>query len=104
MEESSLVPMQEIVELLPAADEAPLPEGAPADAPLLARVFKTVSEAHVGDVTYFRLYRGEVASADEVWNAEHDTVEKLVHASVPQGHDRLEVEKLSAGVPAERAT
>ena len=69
--------LKEIVELLPAADEAPLPEGAPADAPLLARVFKTVSEAHVGDVTYFRLYRGEVASADEVWNAEHDTVEKL---------------------------
>jgi elongation factor G len=89
--------MKEIVELLPAADEAPLPEGAPADAPLLARVFKTVSESHVGDVTYFRLFRGDVANAEEVWNAEHETIEKLVHVSVPQGHDRLEVEKLSAG-------
>ena len=39
--------------------------------PLLGRVFKTVSEPHVGDVTYFRLYRGEMRNGDEVWNAEH---------------------------------
>jgi elongation factor G len=89
--------MKEIVELLPAADEAPLPDGAPEAVPLLGRVFKTVSEAHVGDVTYFRLYRGEVRNGEEVWNAEHSLAEKLTHVSVPQGHDRMEVEKLAAG-------
>ncbi|HEX5633394.1 MAG TPA: GTP-binding protein, partial [Gemmatimonadales bacterium] len=89
--------MKEIVELLPSAAEAPLPEGVPDGSPLLARVFKTVSEAHVGDVTYFRLYRGEVANGHEVWNAEHSLPEKLTHVSLPQGHDRIEVEKLVPG-------
>jgi elongation factor G len=92
--------MKEIVELLPDPTEAPLPpvmEGSAEDAPLLGRVFKTVSESHVGDVSYFRLYRGDLRNGDEVWNAEHSTAEKLNHLSVPLGKDRVEVEQLSAG-------
>jgi len=56
-----------------------------------------VSEPHVGDVTFFRLFRGEVANGDEVWNCEHETAEKLNHLSVQQGKERLEVERLHAG-------
>ena len=67
------------------------------DAPLLGRVFKTVSEPHVGDVTLFRLYRGELTNGDEVWNAEHEVAEKLNHLSMQQGKERIEVERLHAG-------
>jgi elongation factor G len=85
--------LKKMVELLPAADEVkPLVE-----APLVGRVFKTHSEPHVGDVTLFRLYAGELRNGDEVWNADHELAEKLNHVSVQQGKDRIEVERLSPG-------
>ncbi|HVX89058.1 MAG TPA: elongation factor G [Gemmatimonadales bacterium] len=85
--------LTEIVALFPSATEAP----APVEAPLVARVFKTVSEAHVGDLSFFRLYRGSVKNGDEVWNAEHETAEKLTHLCVVQGKERLDVPSLAAG-------
>lgn len=89
--------LKEMVELFPSpADVAPR-EGVPDNAPLVGRVFKTVSEPHVGDVTYFRLFRGELRNGEEVWNAEHNIPEKVNHLSVAMGRDRVEVERLSAG-------
>ena len=85
--------LKKMVELFPSPAEV----AAPADAPLVGRIFKTVSEPHVGDVTFFRLYQGELKNGDEVWNAEHETPEKLHHLSIQQGKERLEVERLSAG-------
>jgi elongation factor G len=85
--------LKKMVELFPAPTEIV----APAEAPLVGRVFKTVSEPHVGDVTFFRLYTGELKNGDEVWNAEHGVVEKLNHLSIQQGKERIEVERLSAG-------
>jgi len=85
--------LTEMVELLPSpAEVAP-----PADAPLVARVFKMVSEPHVGDVTFFRLYCGNVRNGQEVWNAEHSVVEKLNHLTVQQGKERTEIAELRAG-------
>jgi elongation factor G len=89
--------LKKMVELFPAPTEAPLPAGAEAGMPLQARVFKTVSEPHVGDVSLFRLYSGELHNGDEVWNAEHEVTEKLNHLSVQQGRERVEVAQLSAG-------
>ena len=82
-----------LVELLPAPSELP----APVDARLVARVFKTTSEPHVGDVTLFRLYAGTLRNGAEVWNAEHEVAEKLNHLSVQQGKERLEVGELHPG-------
>jgi elongation factor G len=89
--------LKKMVELFPAPTEAPLPAGAEAGMPLQARVFKTVSEPHVGDVSLFRIYSGELHNGDEVWNAEHEVTEKLNHLSVQQGRERVEVAQLSAG-------
>ena len=89
--------LTEMVELFPSPVEAPLPAGAPPAAPVLGHVFKTVSEPHVGDVTFFRLYRGNLRNGDDVWNAEHEVAEKLNHLSVQQGRDRIEVDQVAAG-------
>ncbi len=62
-----------------------------------AHVFKTVSEPHVGDVTYFRIVSGKLSSGAELYNAPRDTVEKLNHLSITQGKDRTEVQLLHAG-------
>ena len=85
--------LKKTVELLPSAAEVK----PPVEAHLVGRVFKTVSEPHVGDVTFFRLHTGELKNGDEVWNAEHEVAEKLNHLSIQQGKDRIEVERLSAG-------
>ncbi|HYF38210.1 MAG TPA: elongation factor G [Gemmatimonadales bacterium] len=85
--------LKKMVELFPSPAEVK----PPVDAPLVGRVFKTLSESHVGDVTLFRLYRGEIKNGGEVFNAEHETIEKLNHLSVQQGKERFEVERLSAG-------
>ena len=67
------------------------------DAPFTAHVFKTISEPHVGDVTYFRVYSGTVANGAEVYNATRGAVEKLNHLCVSQGRERSEVSVLHAG-------
>ena len=82
-----------MVELLPSPVEVP----APAEARLVARVFKTTSEPHVGDVTLFRLYPGTLRNGAEVWNVGHELAEKLNHLSVQQGKERIEVPELASG-------
>lgn len=67
------------------------------DAPFVALVFKTLSEAHVGDVSYFRVLAGSVSNGQEVYNATRDGVEKLGHLAIPIGKERLEVAQLRAG-------
>ena len=102
--------LSKLVELVPAPTERPPVEGTAwggdvkavtlppmDDAPFVAQVFKTISEPHVGDVTFFRIYSGSVTSGAEVYNAPRDTVEKLNHLSVAQGKERLEVPVLHAG-------
>ncbi len=91
--------LTDMVELLPSPLEAPIPDqaGDHGGSPLLGRVFKTVSEPHVGDVTLFRLYRGGVKNGEEVWNHEHSVAEKLSHLSVQQGKERIEVGELHPG-------
>ncbi len=85
--------LTEMVELFPSPTDAPKP----AEAPLVGRVFKIISEPHVGDVSLFRLYTGQIKNGDEVWNHEHGVAEKLNHLSVQQGKERLEITELAAG-------
>src|SRR5687767_6502187 len=67
------------------------------DRQFAALVFKTMSEPHVGDVSFFRIFQGMVVNGQEVYNATRNGVEKLNHVSVAQGRDRAEVTKLHAG-------
>jgi elongation factor G len=67
------------------------------DGPLAALVFKTTSEPHVGELSYFRVFSGSVASGASAKNATRGGVEKLGHLAIPQGRDRVEVPELKAG-------
>ena len=102
--------LTKIVELMPSAyemEELHALKGAEGDrtveihakddAPFAAWVFKTQSEPHVGDVSFFRILSGMVVNGAEVFNATRNGVEKLGHIAVAQGKDRTEVEKLHAG-------
>ena len=95
--------LKKLVELCPSPKEAVAEsvEGeallAGDDQPLAALVFKTASEPHVGELSYFRVFSGTVSNGDEVMNASDGQVEKLNHLGIPQGRDRLEVSRLHAG-------
>ncbi len=67
------------------------------DAPFTALVFKTTTEPHVGEVSYFRTYSGLVTNGADVYNATRGAPEKLSHLAVPQGKDRIEVSRLYPG-------
>jgi elongation factor G len=67
------------------------------DGPLAALVFKTTTEPHVGELSYFRIFSGSLETGQEVRNAQRDASEKLAHLSIAQGKERLEVARLHAG-------
>ncbi len=62
-----------------------------------ALIYKTNSEPHIGDMSYFRVMSGSVANGQEVKNGERGSTEKLNHLSIAMGKDRFEVAKLHAG-------
>src|SRR6185503_824667 len=65
--------------------------------PLAALVFKTSSEPHVGEISMFRIFSGQISNNQEVWNPVREKTEKLAHLSVPLGKERQEVLRLHAG-------
>jgi elongation factor G len=101
--------LSKMVELLPAPPDRPAIEAqkwgsadkltlkADDAGPLAAQVFKTISEPHVGDVSYFRVFSGMVKNGQEVYNAPREAVEKLNHLCVALGKERSEIAELHAG-------
>ena len=101
--------LTEIVELCPSPAEA-RPERATRpgldqeveltaadDGPLSALVFKTTTEPHVGELSFFKVMSGKVENGMEVVNAVDQKPEKLGHLSIPLGKERIEVPRLHAG-------
>lgn len=67
------------------------------DGPFAALVFKTTTEPHVGELSFFRIFSGTVANGQEVLNASRESPEKLAHIAIAQGKERIEVPRLHAG-------
>jgi elongation factor G len=65
--------------------------------PTAALVFKTATEPHVGELSYFKIVSGVIENGMELRNANRNVTEKLNHLSVSLGKERLEVPRLHAG-------
>jgi elongation factor G len=100
--------LNKTVELMPSPQERPAEEAVGRGGsmvelrnlnsdPFCALVFKTTSEPHVGELSYFRIFGGSVKNGQEVLNAARDASEKLAHIAVTEGKDRNEVPELRAG-------
>lgn len=68
-----------------------------ADGPLLARVFKTTADPFVGRLSYFRVFSGQIASHDHIWNAERGEEERIGQVLRVKGKDTEPVGVISAG-------
>jgi elongation factor G len=101
--------LEALVQIVPSPQEAPhelaqrpgldqlVELKGTSDGPLAALVFKTTTEPHVGELSFFRIFSGSISNGSDVWNAQREASEKLAHLSVPLGKERIEVPILHAG-------
>ncbi|MBN2395145.1 MAG: elongation factor G [Candidatus Atribacteria bacterium] len=67
------------------------------DSPFSAKVFKTVADPYVGNLTYFRVYSGELSSDANVYNSSRDTENKVGKIYQMQGKEQSAISKISIG-------
>jgi elongation factor G len=60
-------------------------------------VFKTLSEAHIGDLSFFRLYSGTLKSGMDLYNSTKKVTERIGQIYILNGKNRTSVRTLHAG-------
>jgi elongation factor G len=65
--------------------------------PFSAYVFKTVTETHVGNLTYLRVYSGAISPSSSVYNPTKGKEERIGQIMSMRGKNKIEIPLLSAG-------
>lgn len=65
--------------------------------PLCAYTFKTVSEAHVGELSFVRVYGGKITQNIEVANVSQNASERIGQSFFMLGKDRTDAGRINAG-------
>ena len=65
--------------------------------PTVAFAFKSAKDKNLGEITYLRIYDGELAEAQDVVNSVNQSKERVSQVLVCSGKERQRVEKASAG-------
>jgi elongation factor G len=60
-------------------------------------IFKTISEAHVGELSFCRLYSGEIRQGMEMYNTDRSCSEKIGQIYTLLGHNRENIDKIGPG-------
>ena len=88
----------------PSANETPAQKtiageelSSDANGPACIFVYKTVSEPHVGDLSYFKVFSGTIKTGMELVNESNDVIEKINQLFLMEGNKRLPVNELVAG-------
>jgi elongation factor G len=68
-----------------------------ANGPACIFIYKTVSESHVGDLSFFKVYSGTVRTGMELENESTGVVEKISQLFLVEGNKRIQVNELVAG-------
>lgn len=67
------------------------------DGPACIFIYKTVTEPHIGDLSFFKVYSGTIKSGMELVNEDTGITEKLNQLFVVEGNRRINVNQLVAG-------
>ena len=62
-----------------------------------ALVFKTINQEHVGDISFFRVFSGELSTGQDVSNTIKNDTEKMKQLFISCGNERLELDKIVCG-------
>ena len=65
--------------------------------PASAFIFKTSIEQHIGEISYFKVYAGEITEAMDMVNPLRQSKERLSQLFVVNGKNREKIEKMVAG-------
>ncbi len=87
---------KEVVGARPHKDEQVVRQIESAGTPL-AFVFKTIAEAHVGELSFFKVYAGSVASGADLLNATTGNTERIGQLFFTNGKNRTETGQVTAG-------
>jgi elongation factor G len=61
------------------------------------QVFKTMNEEHFGELSFFRIYSGEIKTGGDAFNANRNVTERIGQIFLLNGHTREAVSRLGAG-------
>ncbi|MDH4222189.1 MAG: elongation factor G [candidate division Zixibacteria bacterium] len=67
------------------------------DGPLASMVFKTVSEPHVGELSFLKVFSGKLKTGDDVFNSSTNSTERIGQIYSMNGRDRRETGFIIAG-------
>jgi elongation factor G len=62
-----------------------------------ARVFKTVSEVHVGELSYIKVISGAIKVGDDMYNSSQESAERIGQLYVLNGKNKVSCDRLMAG-------
>jgi elongation factor G len=65
--------------------------------PVCLFVYKTISESHVGDLSFFKVFSGTVKTGMELVNESNGVIEKINQLFLMEGNKRIPVQELVAG-------
>ena len=63
----------------------------------VVHIFKTISEAHVGELSFFRVYSGLIETGDDLHNTSRGNSERFGQMFLMNGKERTNVNRLNAG-------
>jgi len=67
------------------------------DAPLCAYVFKTTNDTHIGRITFFKVFSGEVTTNLQAWNSNKGSIERIGQISTIRGKTQEVATKITTG-------
>jgi elongation factor G len=67
------------------------------DAPASLYVFKTISEPHVGELSFFKVISGSISNGDDLQNVNADDSERIGQIFLMNGKERKETQSVGAG-------
>ena len=85
------------IEVLPAKTEDDKDIIADAKAPISLFVYKMLSEAHLGEMTFFRVMSGTLKPGVDLINEQKNATERFNQLFIVNGKKRVEIEALQAG-------
>ncbi len=65
--------------------------------PIVAFMFKTVMESHLGEVSFYKLYSGEITEGVDLMNSRTQNKERITQIYTFAGKNREKLEKIVAG-------
>ena len=93
-----------IIDFIPSPAEMPFAKSkdgkevaCSVSSPVSVFVFKLSSEAHLGDMTFFKMFSGKLNEGTDLYNEQKSTVDRFNQLFITCGKKRIEVPTLCAG-------